>query len=176
MWEPVKHLRIKLSSVNVWCEQTHGLNGGNPTAEGVNLIVWSWYFSALCWLNFSRIPRNSFYASLTCVGRLWRSRHNTIDAILIQWHVNELRGILKLLRYVFMFSTRFVRTSRYGLSHKIWSLFLSAQHLEADFMLGLWWTCLRYDYFFLMQETEETISKIDSQHIFQEAFELWSCN
>ena len=36
-------------------------------------------------------------ASLTCVGRLWRSRHNTIDAILIQWHVNELRGILKLL-------------------------------------------------------------------------------
>ena len=39
-------------------------------------------------------------ASLTCVGRLWRSRHNTIDAILIQWHVNELRGILKLLRYL----------------------------------------------------------------------------
>ena len=36
-------------------------------------------------------------ASLTCVGRLWRSRHNTIHAILIQWHVNELRGILKLL-------------------------------------------------------------------------------
>ena len=39
-------------------------------------------------------------ASLTCVGRLWRSRHNTIDAILIQWHVNELRGILKLLQVV----------------------------------------------------------------------------
>ena len=38
-------------------------------------------------------------ASLTCVGRLWRSRHNTIDAILIQWHVNELRGILKLLPF-----------------------------------------------------------------------------
>ena len=37
-------------------------------------------------------------ASLTCVGRLWRSRHNTIHAILIQWHINELRGILKLLR------------------------------------------------------------------------------
>ena len=37
-------------------------------------------------------------ASLTCVGRLWRSRHNTIDAILIQWHGNELRGILKLLQ------------------------------------------------------------------------------
>ena len=36
-------------------------------------------------------------ASLTCVGRLWRSRHNTIDAILIQWHVNEWPGILQLL-------------------------------------------------------------------------------
>ena len=36
--------------------------------------------------------------SLTCVGRLWRSRHNTVDAILIQWHVNEWPGILQLLR------------------------------------------------------------------------------
>ena len=41
--------------------------------------------------------RSFWSASLTCVGRLWRSRHNTIDAILIQWHVNQLRGILKLL-------------------------------------------------------------------------------
>ena len=38
-----------------------------------------------------------WFASLTCVGRLWRSRHNTIDAILIQWHANEWPGILKLL-------------------------------------------------------------------------------
>ena len=35
--------------------------------------------------------------ALTCVGKLWRSRHNTINAILIQWHVNEWPGILKLL-------------------------------------------------------------------------------
>ena len=40
-------------------------------------------------------------ASLTCVGRLWRPRHNTIYAILIQWHVNEWPGILQLLREIF---------------------------------------------------------------------------
>ena len=50
-------------------------------------------------------------ASLTCVGRLWRSRHNTIDAILIQWHVNELRGILKLLRFL-------------GILSRVWALSL----------------------------------------------------
>ena len=55
--------------------------------------------------------------------------------------------------------------------HKTWSLFLFAQHLES-----LWWTCLRYDTFFLMLETEEFISKISSHHILQEASELWSCN
>ena len=36
-------------------------------------------------------------ASLTWVRRLWRLRHNTIDAIFIQWHVNEWPGILQLL-------------------------------------------------------------------------------
>ena len=40
-------------------------------------------------------------ASLTCVGRLWRPRLNTIYAILIQWHVNEWPGILQLLREIF---------------------------------------------------------------------------
>ena len=52
------------------------------------------------------MPRNSF----TCVGRLWRSRHNTIDAILIQWHVNKLRGILKLLPKVCNFNWCWHRT------------------------------------------------------------------
>lgn len=33
--------------------------------------------------------------SFTYVGRLWRMRHNKIDAILIQWHVNEWQGILQ---------------------------------------------------------------------------------
>ena len=34
----------------------------------------------------------------------------------------------------------------FQLSHKTWSHFLFALHCEADLlMLGLWWTCLRYD-------------------------------
>ena len=41
------HLRIKLSTVNVWYKQTHGQNGVVSTAGGVNFIVWPWYFSAL---------------------------------------------------------------------------------------------------------------------------------
>ena len=51
--------------------------------------------------------------------------------------------------YVFMLSTRFVRTSGNGLSHKTWSHFLFAQHLEAHLLLGLWWISLRCDNFFL---------------------------
>ena len=65
---------------------------------------------------------------------------------------------------VIMLSTRFVRTSRNGLSHKKWSHFLFARHLEAYLD--------KYDKFFLMLETEESISKIDSHHVFQEASEL----
>ena len=79
-------------------------------------------------------------------------------------------------RYVFMLSTRFVRTSGNGLSHKTWSDFLFAQYVEAYLLLGLSWTRLRCDNFFLMLETEQSISEIDSHHILQEASELWSCN
>ena len=43
-----------------------------------------------------------------------------------------------------MLSTRFARTPGNGLSHRIWSHFLFAQHFEAS-----WWTCLRYDIFVL---------------------------
>ena len=67
--------------------------------------------------------------------------------------------------YVFMLSTRFVRTWRNGLFHKTWRHLLFDQQLEAYLMLGLWWTCLRYDNFSLMLETEESISEIDSHHI-----------
>ena len=65
-------------------------------------------------------------------------------------------------RHVFMLSTRFVRTSENGLSHKTWSYFLFAQHIEAYLMLGLWWSRLRYDNVFLMLENEGSISVIDS--------------
>ena len=63
--------------------------------------------------------------------------------------------------YVFILSTRFVRFSGNSLSHKTWSHFLFALHCEADLlMLGLWWTCLRYDSSFLMLETNEPILKL----------------
>ena len=42
----------------MWCKETHGLNGVNPTAGGVNFIVWSWYFSALCFHAFYSIRSN----------------------------------------------------------------------------------------------------------------------
>ena len=73
-----------------------------------------------------------------------------------------------------MLSTRF---DSFGLSHKKWSHFLFARHLEAYLMLGLWWTYLWYDKSFLELETEESISDIiDSHHILQEASKLWSGN
>ena len=70
----------------------------------------------------------------------------------------SLIGCRTFQRYVFMLSTRFVRTSGI-VCHKIWSHFLFALHLEAYLALGLWWTCLWYDYFFVMLETEESISE-----------------
>ena len=81
-------------------------------------------------------------------------------------------------RYVYMLSTRFVRTSgnNFNCLTKTWSHSLLSQHLEAYLLLGLWWTCLRYDIFFLMLETEESISEIDGHHILQETSGLWSCN
>ena len=122
-WEPLKLLRIKLPCANVWCKPAHKENGGNPIAEGVNFIDWSWFCSALCCYAFYSV-RSNFKNSL---------------------------------------------------SHKTWSHFLFAQHLEAHLMLGLWWACLRYDNFSLMLKTEESISEIDSHHILQDASQLWSC-
>ena len=45
----------------------------------------------LCW-----IPRHSVPPLFSLVGVLWRTKHNTIDAILIQWHANKWQGILQL--------------------------------------------------------------------------------
>ena len=92
MWEPVKHLRIKLPTANVWWRLTYG------KMESVLLWeVWIWLFG-----------------------------HGTVQ------------------RYVFMLYTRFVQTFGNGLSHRTWSHVLVAQHLEAHFVPGLWWTCLKY--------------------------------
>ena len=81
------------------------------------------------------------------------------------------RGTIQ--RYVFMLSTRLIRTSGNGLSRKMWSRFLFPQHLEASYDEH---ACETTIFFSLMLETEESISETDSHHIFQEASELWSCN
>ena len=71
------------------------------------------------------------------------------------------RGTIQ--RYVFMLSTRLVRTSRNGLYRKMWSHFFLPHACDTKI-------------FFLMLETDESISEIDSHHILLEAPELWSCN
>ena len=63
-------------------------------------------------------------------------------------------------RYVIMLSTRFVRTSRNGLSHRTWSHFLFAWHLEAYLMLRLWWTCLLHDKYFLCWKLKNQYLKL----------------
>lgn len=77
----------------------------------LNLASWggsrvrALYFNKLKFSNSRCFSLQDFFPSsklqntrsLTFVGRLGRSRHNTIDIILIQWHVNEWPGILKWL-------------------------------------------------------------------------------
>ena len=59
------------------------------------------------------------------------------EVVLQRDELISLFGCLTFQRYVFMLSTRFAPTSGNGLSHKTWSHFLFAQHLEAYFFLGL---------------------------------------
>ena len=70
-----------------------------------------------------------------------------IELVLLQNEWISLFSHGTFQRYVFMLFTRFVWTSGNGLSHKTWSHLLFAQHLEAYVLIGLWWTCLRYDIF-----------------------------
>ena len=71
-----------------------------------------------------------------------------------------------------MLFTRFVPTSGNGLSHKTWSHFLFAQYFEAYLLLGYEEHACDTTIFFLMLETEESISEIDRPHILREASEL----
>ena len=52
---------------------------------------WYFIFRSNCW-----IPCHSVPPLFSLVGVLWRTKHNTIDAILIQWHANKWQGILQL--------------------------------------------------------------------------------
>ena len=96
-------------------------------------------------------------------AQMWGANKPTGKMVLIlQWERISSFDHGTFQRCVFIFYTRYVWTWRNCLSHKTWSHFLFAQHLEAYLMLGLWWKCLRYDNFFLILDIEESISKIDS--------------
>ena len=53
-------------------------------------------FRSNCW-----IPCHSVPPLFSLVGVLWRTKQNTIDAILIQWHANKWQGILQLSQPLF---------------------------------------------------------------------------
>ena len=57
------------------------------------------YFAAGSAITKLQNTRPLWSASLTCVRRLWRLRPNTIDAILIQWHVNWVAGYSEVAPY-----------------------------------------------------------------------------
>ena len=107
-------------------------------------------------------------------AQMWGANKPTGKMVLIlQWERISSFDHGTFQRCVFIFYTRYVWTWRNCLSHKTWSHFLFAQHLEAYLMLGLWWKCLRYDNFFLILDIEESISKIDSHQILQE-LSVWA--
>ena len=74
--------------------------------------------------------------------------------------------------YVIMLSDRLVRTSRNGLSHKMEPLSLPSTSRgvpNARVMMNM---LAGYNKFFLVLETEESISELESHHILQDASEL----
>ena len=103
-----------------------------------SLTGWDDFYSIVMWEPFKHLRIK--FTHRKCVVQ-------TISQVKWRWFYSGMRGfnclVVVLFSYVFMLSTRFVRTSGNGLCHKTWSHFLFAQHLEA-----LWWTCLRYDSFF----------------------------
>ena len=106
----------------------------------------------------------------------WKSRNSPANkARSTRCAVRSLQSAFYYDRFPKL-STWFAQTLGNGLSHKTWSYFLFAQHLEAYLLLGLRWTCLQYVFFSIMLEAEESISEIDSHHLLQEASDMWSCN
>ena len=85
-WEQLKHRETRGSGI-VSLEQLR-------LGVEEQLLIFSSCLSpgSSCW-----IPRHSVPPLFSLVGVLWRTKHNTIDAILIQWHANKwLREIHKL--------------------------------------------------------------------------------
>ena len=97
-----------------------------------------------------------------------------MDLVLLQNEKISLFNHGTFQRCVFMLSTRFVRTSGNGsiVSQNMEPLSLLSTSRgvpTARVMMSM--LAIRY-FFFLMPETEESISEIDYHHILQEASEL----
>ena len=86
--ENLSNISIKLRTANMWCEQTRGWNGISSTAERVNFIVQSWYFSALCFHAFYSI-RTNFRKSFRLSHKTWShslfSQHLEAYILLVLW-------------------------------------------------------------------------------------------
>ena len=52
---PTEARVIKLWIANVWCKQTHGSIGFNPSAEKINFIVWSEWFQRYVFMPSTRL-------------------------------------------------------------------------------------------------------------------------
>ena len=85
-------------TANVRCKQTHGKNGSSSAVGGVNFMVQSWYFSALCFHALFSI-RSNF--------RKWLVSQNH--------HVNELRE--HKIKYSFKVEQQTLKCDRQGHSH-----------------------------------------------------------
>ena len=95
--------------------------------------------------------------------------------------LNEWTSLLShgtFQRYVFMLSTRFVRTSgnNFNCLTKHGATLSSLNISRRTYCSGYDEHACDTIFFFLMLETEESISEIDSHHILREASELWLCN
>ena len=92
-WELVRalihnHAKSILIHSNFWFVSEHRTH--SPYYFLITLLSLCTMYSN-CW-----IPCHSVPPLFSLVGVLWRTKHNTIDAILIQWHANKWQGILQL--------------------------------------------------------------------------------
>ena len=96
--------------------------------------------------------------------------------LLNEWISLFSHGTFQL--YVFMLSARFARTSgnNFNCITKHGAILSSLNISRRTYCSGYDEHACDTIFFFLMLETEELISEIDSRHTLQEASELWSCN
>mgnify|MGYP007020691306 CR=1 FL=1 len=100
------------------------------------------YFAAGSAITKLQNTRPLWSASLTCVRRLWRLRHNTVDAILIQWHVNEWQGILQVSQTVKGKCSQINRLCSFSYLHFMLPWISIKTHIRRS--LVIIWICVFY--------------------------------